>query len=131
MVCPPLRWCRVQKACAVTCFCSRHPVFALGSSEVAVGFFGLFVSFVQNLPRLYMHAVIFSPIWFLCILFLQERFVQVQAMQHCSKGSQVPACLTTSGVSSVCQWPQRGPLPLLPKPRGTHSLVALYCTSDS
>ena len=44
------------------------PAFAPGSSKVAVGFSGLFVSFVQNLPQLGMQAVIFSPIQFLCIL---------------------------------------------------------------
>ena len=38
----------------------------------------------------------FSPILFLCILLLKERCVQVQALQHCSKGSQVPVCLTSS-----------------------------------
>ena len=27
------------------CFCPRHPIFAPGSSKLAVGFFGLFVSF--------------------------------------------------------------------------------------
>ena len=43
--CPPLRWCCVQGACAVPCFCSRHRVFAPGSSKVAVGIFGLFVTF--------------------------------------------------------------------------------------
>ena len=42
-------WC-VQRACAVPHICSQHPVFAPGSSKVAVGFFGLFVAFVQNLP---------------------------------------------------------------------------------
>ena len=50
MFCSPLWWRCVQGACAVPCFCSRHPVFAPGSSKVAVawvlgGFFGLFVSF--------------------------------------------------------------------------------------
>ena len=29
-----------------------------------------------------MHAVIFSPLWFLCILLLEETFVQVQALQQ-------------------------------------------------
>ena len=42
--------------------------FASGSSEVAVEFFCLFVSFVQNLPYLCMYTVIFNPIQFLCIL---------------------------------------------------------------
>ena len=32
---------------------------------------------------------------FLCILLLEERCVQVQALQHYSKGAQVSACLTT------------------------------------
>ena len=39
--------------------CREHvpyPAFAWGSSEVAVGFFGLFVSFVQNLQQMQMHA---------------------------------------------------------------------------
>ena len=60
----------------VPCFCSQHLVFAPGSSEVAVGFFGLFVFFgegVQNLPQLLMRTVIFSPISFLCISLLEER----------------------------------------------------------
>ena len=44
--------------------CRGHaqcPAFAPGSSEVTVGFL-VFVSFVQNLPQLRMHAVIFSPL---------------------------------------------------------------------
>ena len=36
------------------------PCFCSGSSEVAVGFFGLFVSFVHNLPQLCVPAVGFS-----------------------------------------------------------------------
>ena len=40
----------------------QYPAFALGSSKVAVGFFRLFISFVQNLFQLHMQAVIFSPI---------------------------------------------------------------------
>ena len=42
---------------------AQRPAFAPTSSEVAVGvFWGLFVSFVQNLPQLHMHAVNFSPL---------------------------------------------------------------------
>ena len=69
--------------------CSGHvqyPAFAPGSLKVAVGFgfpfSGLFLSFVQNLSQLHMHAVIFSPIQFLCILLLQKRRVQVQALKQ-------------------------------------------------
>ena len=81
----------------VPCFCSQHPVFAPGSSEVAVGIFGLFVSFGSRIcPSCPMHTVIFSSIQFLCILLLEERCVQIQALQHCSRGSQVPACLSYS-----------------------------------
>ena len=28
-----------------------------------------------------------------CIFLLEDKFMQVQALQHCSKGSQVPQCL--------------------------------------
>ena len=42
-----------------------HPAFAWGSSEVAVGFFGLLVSFVQNLQQPQMHAVILVSCSFL------------------------------------------------------------------
>ena len=41
-----------------------------------------------------MHAAIFSPILFLCILLLEERPVQVQALEQCFRGSHAPACLT-------------------------------------
>lgn len=43
--------------------------------------FGLFVSF-HTLLHLGMQAVIFSSLYFLCILLLQEMFVQVQALQQ-------------------------------------------------
>ena len=44
--------------------------------------FLVFLYLVHNLPQLCMHAVIFSPLQFLCILLLKERFVQVQALQQ-------------------------------------------------
>ena len=67
-------------------------VFAPSSSEVAVGFFWSFCMypFVCNLPQLHRPTVIFSPLFFLCIL-LFEMFVQVQRLQE---GSQVPAYLS-------------------------------------
>ena len=82
VVLSPLRWQYVQGACAVPCFCSQIPAFASCSSKVAVRSSGLFVSFVQNLPQLSEHSVIFSPLQFLCILLLEDRFVQVQALQE-------------------------------------------------
>ena len=50
LFCPPRRWCCVQGACSVCCFCSWHPAFAPGSLKVAGGFLGFFVAIVQNLP---------------------------------------------------------------------------------
>ena len=42
---------------------ARYAAFAPGPSEVAVGFFLIFLYlFVYNLPQLHMHAVIFSPL---------------------------------------------------------------------
>ena len=63
--------------------------FAPGSSEVAVGFSGLFASSVQNLPQLCTHTVIFSPTQFLCILWLEERCVQVPALQQRGPGPRL------------------------------------------
>ena len=38
------------------------PALASNSSEVVSVFFSLFVSFIENLPQLRMHTVIFSPL---------------------------------------------------------------------
>ena len=61
MFCPPL--CGVEFRGH-----TQYPAFSPGSSEVAVGVFFLVFLYllVQNLPQLHMHAVIFSPIQFLC-----------------------------------------------------------------
>ena len=56
---------------------------------------------------------------FLCVLLLEERCVQVQALQRDSKGAQVPACLTTCHGGR-----QRAPLP-----RDPCSLLFLLTTS--
>ena len=57
--------------------CAWHVQYPAFASEMAVGgtilFFwedGHFVSCGHNLPQLHMHAVIFSPFWFLRILLL-------------------------------------------------------------
>ena len=63
-----------------------------------LGFWVFFVSFVQNLPQLLMQGFLFFVFCFhsggqVCIFLLEDKFMQVQALQHCSKGSQVPQCL--------------------------------------
>ena len=77
-------WCCVQGSCAVPCFCSWH--LRNGSWFLA----SLYL--IHNLPYLCMHAALFSPLFFLGILLLQEAFVQVQALQGKPRmpGSQVP-----------------------------------------
>ena len=95
----------MQGAYEVPCFCSQHPVFALGSAEVAVALFGPLCLVVHNLPQLHMHTVSFSPLQFLCILLLEETFVQVQALQQ-SPGSQV------SG-TSLSPWYSKNSKPLV------------------
>ena len=78
----------------------QYPASALDNLLLIQSFkrgrvWGLFASFLQNLPSRCMQAVIFSPIQFLGISLLEETCVQVQALQYFSKGSQVPACLIT------------------------------------
>ena len=67
---------------------SQYPVFAPGSSEVAVAYL-VSLYLVQNLPQLHMRTaqlhmrtVIFSPLKFLCILLMEVMFFQVQALQQ-------------------------------------------------
>ena len=77
---PTPRWCCVHGTCTIV---SQTPVFAPSSSEVAVGFWGLFLSFGSRIcPNYCMYALIFSPIQFLHILLLMERWVRVQALQQ-------------------------------------------------
>ena len=61
---------------------AQYPAFAPVSSEVAVGFLRLCIFWVQNLSQLGRHVVVFSLIQFLWFLFLEERRVQVQALQQ-------------------------------------------------
>lgn len=44
VVCPPLWGCCMQGGVGITLLLLQHPAFAPSSSEVAVGFFDLFVS---------------------------------------------------------------------------------------
>ena len=53
-------------------------------------------SFVQNLPQLLRQVVIFSPSFFV-ILLLEERFVQVQALEYYSKRVLGPSLSEPSG----------------------------------
>ena len=85
----PLWWC-VQGACPIPCF-ALDPAFVPGCSEVTVRFYGLLFFFylVHNFPQLFRHAVIFSPLQFLCILLFMEMFVQMQALQQRVPGSSL------------------------------------------
>ena len=41
---------------------AQYPIFASGSSEVAIGLLVFLYTLVHNLPQLHMHAAVFSPI---------------------------------------------------------------------
>ena len=98
----PLRRCWVQGPCAVPCYGLWPLASAPGSLKVVDGFFGsLCIFWVQDLPQLRMHTIVFSPIPFLGA-FSQRR--DVSWCRHCSIAansprSQVPACL--SGISPI------------------------------
>lgn len=82
-------WSAHPLGSALCCVCAH----TVPCSDVAAGFLAFFY-LVQNLPQRCMHAVIFSPFWFLCILLLGETWSRCE---HCSTGSrsQVSACLRT------------------------------------
>lgn len=61
VVCPPLWWYCVQRACIALCFCFQQLVFDPGSSEVAVEFFPhLLVSFGSRISPNYACTQLFS-----------------------------------------------------------------------
>ena len=97
MVCLPLRWWCVQGVCAGgmsnTLLLLQTPCFCSGIFKSGSWVFWSLCIFCSEFAPTSMHAVIFSPIEFLCILLPEKRCVQVQALQHCSKGARVPACL--------------------------------------
>ena len=104
-----LKWFAHPLGCVVCRGHAQYPAFAPhpllllpALQRWQLGFLVSFYLVVQNLPQLHMHTVIFSPLSFLCILLLKETFVQVQALQHCSKGSQVPACLNVKTRRNSC-----------------------------
>ena len=81
----------------------QYPVFAPGSSEVAVGFFWsvcVFLSIICPAVHevgffLFLFFFLFqSLIVSVCILLLKDNFVYLSRRKHCREGSQVPACLT-------------------------------------
>ena len=81
-------WFAYPLDCGVCRVCAQYPAFAPGSSKVAFGIFGLFVSFVQNLPQLHIHAFILVPYSFFVFCCLKRG---VSRCKHCSplaKGSR-------------------------------------------
>ena len=85
------------------CVCRGHaqnPALAPGSSKWQSGFFGLFVSFVQNLPNFACRQVFLVPARFFAFPCWRSRVSQGQALQHCSKGSHCGG--QRASVSSVC-----------------------------
>ena len=84
---------------------AQYRVFAPSSSEVAVGYFWSFCILSIICPNCTCTQVLFffSPLEFLCILLLEETFVQVQALQQRRPG---PRFLPVSpGPFPVCSKP--------------------------
>lgn len=97
---PTHRQCCVQHPA----FASPPSIFASGSSKLAVlGFWSLCV-FVQNLPQLHMHAVIFSFIQILCILLLRRSpDTSTAALQQMVPGPRLPHSSLRDSASLFCR----------------------------
>ena len=87
MLCPP--------PSASTC---RTQLLLLAFWKWQLGFLVVLYLVVHNLPQF---TVIFSPLEFLCILLLQEMFVQVQALQQRSLGPRSQPVLEKSFTTMV------------------------------
>ena len=76
MVCPLSRWC----VCRGHVF-SPNTLFLFQAPEKcgSWSFWSLCIVWIRNWPPRCMHAVIFSPMQFLCILLLKERCVQPES----------------------------------------------------
>ena len=75
-----LRWSFVQGVCAVPCFCSQHTVCAPALQKWQLGF----LVFLNLLSRMCSNFTCtqLSLIVSLYLAAIQERFVQVQALQQ-------------------------------------------------
>ena len=74
---------------AVCMDCGQYPASALAPQKWRVLVFLYLI--VHNLPQLHIDAVSFSPLSFLCIVLLQRRFVQVQALHQRISGPRSQA----------------------------------------
>ena len=109
MFCPSLRWCCVQGACSRPCFCSQHPVFALGSSKVAVGFFGLFVSFGSRICPTGACTQLFLVPYSFFVFCCSRR--GVSRCKHCSTSAKGPR-------SQPVSFPRKNSTPLFLRGKG-------------
>ena len=82
VVCPPLRRCWVQGACAVPCFCSR--LFRSGSWAFLVFLYLV----VHNLPQMCACTQLFLVPYSFFVFSCWRR--RLSRCKPCSKGSQVP-----------------------------------------
>ena len=97
--CPPLRWWCVQGACV------QYPAFAPDAlllfqalQKWQLGFLVSLYLLSRICPNCQARSYFQSHTVFFVFFLLEERCVQVQALQHCSKGSQVLACLTLTNL---------------------------------
>ena len=100
MVCPPVWWYSVQRACAFAPSFSEVPVVSLVLCVL------LSIICPNTCTRLFL-----IPYSFLCILWFKEIFILVQALRHRVPGSS----LSQQGLSSL----------VIPPPRRKELIVVL------
>ena len=96
----PEGWLRCSAHPSGGVVCRGHalyPAFAPGSSEMAVGFFGLLYLLSRICPNCACRQLFLVPYSFLVFCCWRRG---VSRCQHCSKGSQVPAGLKPKQLST-------------------------------
>ena len=91
------------------------PFLPAATQKRQLGFLVFLYLFANNLPQLCMHAVIFSPLWLLCIWLLEET---LQALQQRVPGARSQSLRSKTVVSC---WTDRAGLNALLRPGCFHS----------
>ena len=113
----------VQGSCAVPCFHCQHPVFAPGTSKVAVGFFGLLVSFASRMcPSCTCPGLLLVPAVSLCFIAGGEMCPAASTAARAPVPARLTTVFSSLSRSALTDFP-KGSVSLYYVPRFTDGII--------